>query len=1043
MLHIYKASAGSGKTYTLVREYLSIALKEPRKFRHVLAITFTNKAANEMKERIISSLQLLKSGSAKSLQLKAELAASVGLTEQEIQERAATVLADILHNYSDFNVSTIDSFVHRVIRSFTYDLNLPMSFEVEMDSDKLLAETVEILMDNLNKADNALTTAVVEYVEQNMADGKSWNIEHNLHALGKELFDEDAIPYVKLLSDIDLEAMKKSRATIAGFVFSFEEKLYKICKSAIQQIAAAGLSEGDFPYGGSGIYGYFEDYSNSTFPNEPRGNTRVVAAIENDKWYTAKAATSIKNSIDGIKENLKRHYRSIASEFDASGSDYFLAKMILKNYYAFMLLADMQRIMNQYKKENNIVHISEFQRRVHEIVSEQDAPVIYERIGEWFDSIMIDEQQDTSILQWRNLLPLIENSQFKNEDSLVVGDGKQAIYRFRNGKVEQFVALPAVYGSETNMRLKEREVAINNYGVDLNVLEYNYRSRKAVVEFNNDFYETLRNVPELKNKSIYTDQSQLQGRKVDGGYVSIDFLKDDDDDATLDDRRRESVLQIITDAQKHGYGYRDVAVLTHNNIHASSIASFLISVGINVVSSESLLINNAQTVKLVVSVLKYLDNSANEISRSEIVYFIHVLLLKKPFKFEQFDYKTSVHDFDLQLSKLIGKEFVSANYTSLGLVELVRKISSVFSLNEDDASLQFFTDEVMAYTIHNRSNIREFLEWWNEVKHKKSVIYPDSLDAVRVMTIHKSKGLQFPIVIMADADWQVKVRKRFWLNVDKPWMNGLPLAIVSASKEILKTDFAELYHEEEASTFLDVLNLVYVATTRAEDKLYILSTELKNPPAANNSVTALLYSYLNGKGLWQGFKTYELGDAETLKVKTQKNQAKEYLTQVAHHSLRTVSLRKNQRLLWRKELRQKIDWGNLLHNTLKQVRYVGDEIKVLRQLQLRGEIDNGTSLKLQKAILEIINHQQLRDYFSESVTVLNERMLIADNEIKIPDRVVVDGTIAILIDYKTGGKNPDHIVQISEYADTIKKFGFETVRKLLVYTEEMQVVELE
>lgn len=1043
MLHIYKASAGSGKTYTLVREYLAIALKEPRKFRHVLAITFTNKAANEMKERIISSLQLLKSGTPKSQQLKTELAEKVGLTEQDVEQRAAIVLADILHNYSDFNVSTIDSFVHRVIRSFTYDLNLPMSFEVEMDTDKLLTETVEILMDNLSKADDAITTAVVDYVEQNMADGKSWNIEHNLLALGKELFDEDAIQYIDLLSDLDLEAMKATRSSIAAFVFSLEEKLFKIGKSAVNEMVSIGLTADDFPYGNTGVFGYFYAYSNDTFPNEPTGNTRVIAAIENDKWYTAKAASATKTLIDGVKEKLKTHYSSIIAELNTNGSDYYLAKMILKNYQAFMLLADMQRIMNQYKKENNIVHISEFQRRVHDIVKEQDAPVIYERIGEWFDSIMIDEQQDTSILQWRNLLPLIENSQFKNEDSLVVGDGKQAIYRFRNGKVEQFVALPAVYGSEKDFRVKEREVAINNYGVDLNVLQYNYRSRKAIVDFNNDFYEVLRDVPELKNKSIYADQSQLQGRKADGGYVSIDFLNDNDGEITIEQCRNEKVLNIVNDALNHGYSYRDVSVLTQNNRHASDIASFLISMGVNVVSSESLLINNAQSVKLILSVLKYLDNPANEISRSEILYFVHTLILKTPFRFEQFNYKTSVYDFDKQLSELIGNEFLSAYYSALGLVDLVRKISLVFSLNQSDASVQFFTDEVMAYSAHNRSNIREFLEWWNEVKHKKSIIYPDSLDAVRVMTIHKSKGLQFPIVIMADADWQVKIRKRFWMHVDKIWMKNVPLAIVSASKDLLKTEFADLYKEEESSTFLDVLNLVYVATTRAEDKLYILSTEQKNPPASNNSVTALLYSYLSGKGLWDGFKTYEFGNVETVKESTEVKQTKEYLIHVSESAIRDAPMRKNQRLLWRNEIRQKIDWGNLLHSALKQIVYIGDESKVLRQLQLSGEVDDDTSIKLQKSIEQIVSHAQLSSYFSLGVSVLNERPLLMNSETKIPDRVVVDGLNAVLIDYKTGEKNQEHKTQISEYASAIKNLGYQAVKKLLVYTEEMEVVEVD
>ncbi|MBL0310209.1 MAG: UvrD-helicase domain-containing protein [Bacteroidetes bacterium] len=1046
MLKIFKSSAGSGKTYTLVKEFLLLSLKQPDKYKHILAITFTNKAANEMKERIILALEQIKNRHEKVKKLTEELAEELAIDNDEVVKRAGNVLRSILHNYSDISVSTIDSFTHRIIRSFAHDLHLPMNFEVEMDRDKLLNETIEILMDRLSEEDDQVTNAIVEFAESNIEEGKSWNLEHSLVNLGKELFNEDAYPHLEKLAGVEFSELRQQREALNKFIALFEAKLFAEGKKAFDLILNSGLTSKHFYYGDKGIFGFFSKYANGEFPNAPVGNSYVLKTISEDKWTGSKLSEADLQMVEGVKSALTIHYNNIAESYSKQGSDFELARLLLRNFYSFILLTDIQKLMNEYKKENNILHISEFQKKIHAIVKEQDAPIIYERIGEWYDNILIDEHQDTSELQWQNLLPLIENSQFKSEDSLVVGDGKQAIYRFRNGKVEQFAMLPDIYGSDKDMLLKEREVAIQNYGTELHNLAFNYRSRKEVVNFNNRFYDTLSELPELKNKSIYLDHAQKQGRNEEGGYVSIEFLNEEEND--LDEQRCRRVEEIIESSKNKGYSLKDIAVLTRSNIHGTIIASYLIEKGIPVVSSESLLINNSPKVQLILSTLNYFDQKENHIARAEMVYYIHLLLLKKEFRFEQFNFKSSDTAFEENISKLLSKEFHTYDFISYSLVDLLHELSVFYGLMEEDPFLQFFLDEAMVFASRNRSNIREFLGWWNEVKYNRSIIYPETLDAVKIMTLHKSKGLQFPVVIMADADWpQKNSKKNFWINIDKPWLKGFHTGILPVSKDVLETEYATLYEEEDANSFLDLLNLVYVGTTRPEDMLYILSTEPKKEPEKNNSVTALLINFLKLNGSWDGYKVYEFGDVNSVKVQKDKKGSElsiyeKQKVKSASREAKQISIRKNSQLLWNEEKVEKINRGTLMHEVLKQVKYAADVPKVLNKMFNEGLMNEKERKEMSDDIIALMNQDLIRIYFQPPFKVINERGFLSPKFTRIPDRVVIDGEQAIVIDYKTGKKKNEHIQQLNDYASELMKFGFKWVKKFLVYTEDKTVEEV-
>ncbi len=1041
MLRIYKSSAGSGKTYTLVKEYLRLAFKVPfRGFRGILAITFTNKAAAEMKSRIIDALEGISKENEEYNLLKTELCQLTGKSEEQLKHDAGLILRNMLHNYSDISVSTIDSFVHRIVRSFAHDLRLSMSFEIEMDSGKLLHDAVDLLLDRLSESDAQITQAVLEFAETKIEDGKSWNIDFEIQKLGKELFVDEAMPYIQQLSLVEFDKMREAKSALHAQMKLFEQKVFGEGKKAFDLILNNGLTAKDFYQGAKGVFGYFNKYADESFPKDVAGNSYVKACLEENNWGK-------KDALDeGLKEQLRQSYQQIVSLWQNEGKDYYLADLLLKNFYSFILLADLQKLLEEIKKDNNILHIGDFHHKVFEIVKEQDAPVIYERIGEKYDNILIDEFQDTSVIQWRNLLPLIENSQFKNEDSLIVGDGKQAIYRFRGGEVEQFSVLPQVYGSNEDELLKQREVAVNNYGAEVERLDSNYRSTKEVIDFNNAFYKEMLDLHELKNKKIYEDYFQQQGKDKTGGFVSIEFLKADEEaEQTINEARCARVEEIIEDVLLRGYTWRDVAILTRSNNNASEIASYLVQKNIRVISPESLLINQSQKVQLLLAVFNYLNRKDNHIARAEIFYYAQ-LLNNKTSHFEQINFNTPSFAFEKDFSEQTQIEFNSTELSTGRLADLTQQLIRIFNLNDDDPFLQFFLDEILLYSSRYGNSIGDFLIWWDGVKHKKSIIYPESLDAVRIMTIHKAKGLQFPVVILADAVEEKKMTKNFfWVPLHKKYLPQLNIGLLPRNKQMLQTEFAALYEREDEQSFLDLLNLLYVGTTRPEDALYILSEELEEEPKENNSVTALLIAFLKKQQQWDGFQQYVFGKQNFEKKISNKGEKQKFelykkeTTQSANLLASAIKVRMKADLLWSDAATGKIDAGNLLHEALKQVKYEGDEEVVINKMKAEGLLSEEEKSELQIKLKAVIYHTELNAFFKKDFKVITERPLLKRNEkTRIPDRVILKNSEAFILDYKTGKRKPEHQQQLNDYAKWLEEAGVKVKGKILFYTAEQK-----
>ncbi|MBL7779292.1 MAG: UvrD-helicase domain-containing protein [Chitinophagales bacterium] len=1038
MLQIYKSSAGSGKTYTLVKEYLRLALRQRHAFKHILAITFTNKAAAEMKLRVFEALNGLALGHVKYKALGVELMELLQYDEHTLKSKANDVHTEMLHHYADISIGTIDSFVHRVVRAFAHDLRISKSFEVEMDSDKLLQDAVAMLLDQLSENEKQLTDAVIEFAESKIEDGKGWHIEHEIIRLGSELFKEDAMPYLNILGKIDFTLLQESKNNLRKVVAEFRAALKSEGENAMQVFLRNGISAKEVYRGNTGIYGFFKEYASGNFPKNVTGNSWVLETIQEDKWGKGQWS-------DTAKEELRNSYRKILHLWNADGQRYNLYQLLLKNFHAFMLLADLEKLLQKLKKDKNLLHISDFQQKVFEIVKKQEAPVIYERLGEWYDNILIDEFQDTSLLQFRNLLPLIENTQFKSEDSLLVGDAKQAIYRFRGGQVEQFAQLPDVYGSHSDDILKLRETAIKNYGTEVKVLNKNYRSRPEVVMFNNRLYDALKQLPELENKAIFEQHSQECGVVSTGGYVQISFLDPDKQaGVTLQQVRCEHTLLAIQKAKQHGYAWRDIAVLCRSNKNASAIATFLLQQSIPVVSSESLLLFQSPKVKLLLSVLRYIVAPDNLVARVDLVHFSHLHLDRK-FDYADFTKHLTDNEFENSLSVSLGVQFTASKYVASSLIDNLLLIADSFCLSTNDPFVQFFCDEVIGFSQRFGQSIATFLDWWEQVKYSKSIVCPENTDAVRIMTIHKSKGLQFPVVILADANGKVKTQKDFfWTSLTANNGVELPVALLPCSSQLAETEYAGLLVGEQQHSFLDTLNLLYVATTRAEDALFIFSEKLVHKPTNANSVIAMLSHFLDVEGKFNDFDTVEYGDLPTLKNAALEEQSGTNIideTASGKRILSQLNVRFNLSNVWSAKTKAKIEDGLLLHTLLKEVRYAGDEERVVRQYLI--EENPAVVEELIHRIKAVTTHAQLASYFETNWRVLNERAILTKVGAKVPDRVLIDGNSAVVIDYKTGAALPEHRQQVNEYAMLLNAAGFDVQKKIILYTNTMEAQEVQ
>ena len=1032
-LKIFNASAGSGKTYTLVQEYLRIVLHSdnPMKFRSILAMTFTNKAANEMKERILEGLiQLGKpehNKTADELDFLIATSKNLELPPRKVEERSAKILNRILHNYSSFSVMTIDKFTHKVIRTFAKDLNISIDFDVELDMDKLRKNVTDMLFDQIGR-DPELTQLMLRYAHTNLSEDKSWNFSQQLFQFSNEIFKEEAIKAIDLLKKLSPNDFLTIQNDLVKENRMIVDQIVKNAAEALDLAQSKGLDADDFQGKSNSIIGYFNRIKRKDFGRPP--SARLLGYIADEKWGHPKSPNKV--DADTIGPLLGQYFHQIQEILEGDYKTYLINKEILKNLNNLSLLNHLITLVEQVKSEENVLLISDFYRKIAEIITEEPVPFIYERLGVRYAHFLLDEFQDTSHLQWINMIPLVHNSLAGKNSNLIVGDGKQAIYRWRNGEVEQFTGLPdKIFNPEGIASLAEAEPLFQALGAKY-PLKKNYRSAPEIVQFNNSIFpELIKDLPE-NLQVIYEDIIQ-EPTKTFQGFVESKFNKDLSREEQLD-----YILKTVLLAQEKGYALRDICILTRNNDKGADISRFLTERGIKVISPDSLFIGKDQSVKFVVNLMGAIINPTGKNHKIKTLEHFANLILKEGTRVTVEKHNEDIYTKSIiEIMKEYGYALIEPSVFH-NLFEFVESIIAAFDLNiAANPFLQFFLEQVHLFEKRNNSNVRDFVEWFNERGHRTSIISPDGANAIQVMTIHKSKGLQFPIVICPFFDWNMDPSRQIsWIENDD---SSLPAYFVKMSKALQETELAATYDEEYGKFLLDHLNLLYVAFTRPEIALFMCgktaSTGKKSP--ANLWLEA--YFDQSELGVKEG-DIFQMGDFADNR-KTENILINNFPVRFHGKKMDKPVLSYKSSENWDlDELDEKRLFGTKVHFILSEISEQKDLNKVLNKAFIKGKINTEEKEAIAKKINLLFEDERFANYFGAK-DQLNERALISEKGKKlIPDKIIqLDGR-TLVVDFKTGQESPGHKEQVKEYVDVLKSIGFNEVVGELYYTENNKVV---
>ena len=1035
---LYDASAGSGKTYTLVKEYLKIILSSSKNdaYRNILAITFTNKAVHEMKSRVVENLtEFAKDNpSEKAQELMQDIQGKTGLSAQNIQLKAKSIIKNLIHNYAAFDISTIDKFTHKVIRAFAHDLNLPITFEVSLDTESLLTEAVDAIIAEAGNNEE-LTNLLVDFTMEKTDDDKSWDVSREIMETGRLILNEnnrEEITHFKNKSIAEFVAIKIKLEQLSN---ELERQTKEQATQAIQLIENSGIETASF--------------SRQTFPNHLTSIQQGKFNSKNKMFYefediqinkTAKDGAIIESIIPALLEILKAIYSKFEKKnfYDA----------FLKNITPLSLLNTLSNELAKIQQEQGILSISEFNKLIYDQIQNQPAPFIYERLGEKYKHFFIDEFQDTSEMQWQNLIPLIDNA-LSSEDLLgergslmLVGDPKQSIYRWRGGKAEQFIELSKTKNPFNNPDKKQFS------------LDTNYRSYSQIIAFNNNLFEFLSNEFNNENyKDLYKNNSRQKENSKKGGYVNISFIPkiDKENESELSDEESLDKIDLyllatfntILKVKTKGFKNKEIVILTRKKAQGIAIANYLTQHGIPILSSESLLINSSSEVQFIIHFLTYLNNNNDLQSKASFLYY----LAKKNTK------NLAIHDFIAQGMAFVNEsefqDWLSTHQIDLNFENSRKKslyeateiiISMGIVIEKRNSYVQYFLDIVLERDVRNQSGISDFLNYWNNNGEKLSIPSPEGNDAVRIMTIHKAKGLEFPVVIFpfAEEDFGKGPREKIWLNADEKTM-GLPKVLVDKNKSV--ENFGEeasiVYHQKTQEDLLDTINVLYVALTRAEEQLYIISSmNIGKKGDLPNNMSSFFIKFLQENKFDESIMEYEFGNLNKLSSEKSNLQTTQTIPQVATiFNPKSIKIAQRESLMWNTKQQKSIEYGNIIHEVLSFVKTKKDVDLAITKAIENGLIVSTLREEVYTTIHQIVNHEELACFFSENNRVLNEKTIIQkEGNLVKPDRMVINANNEIyLLDYKTGLHQAKYELQLQNYQTTIEKMDYKVTKKALIY----------
>jgi ATP-dependent helicase/nuclease subunit A len=1037
-LKIIRASAGSGKTFSLTLEYLRLLFAERDNFMHILAVTFTNKATEEMKTRIVRELHLLSSGQP-SKQLKS-LMELTGLTEQEVRSQAKTILSRLLHHYSGFSVSTIDSFFQKIIRGFTRELGIQGGYSIELDTDTLLTSIINRLL-VLAETDKSLLMWLTAFAESLIEKGESWDLRKGMRALGGEIFRESFRSFddVALGKYSNRDFLKNYQVELYALRNRIENEYRGFGRRAAALLESNGLSVDDFNSKTRGPAGFLVKLETGELrgPNP----TAIQAAVDPEKWYATNSP--LKSRIHALAEHeLMPLMQQFITYNSHNGRPYFTAGVILKNLYTLGILSDLSYLADAWCNENNAFLLSDAPVFLNKIIDGNDTPFIYEKAGYWFHHFMIDEFQDTSLLQWSNFKPLISNSLSQNYDNLTVGDVKQSIYRWRNSNWEIL----------DNLIHQDFLPGIT----DTITLKSNWRSKADLIQFNNLFFSAAAAALQKVFNQTFEDQEfvttsygnttiidlyrnleQEPGNVGNqGGYIRIDCLEDQEE-ADFSDQVNQRLIAFLCELQDKGYRLSDMAILTRKNFEARQIADFLLKYALehpdsgyrfDVISDEALQLGSSTVVNFLVGLLRFLEDPT-DLTNSYMLQRIGETCMAT----------------DNTIGILESPGFME-DLTVCSLMEIIERLTATFQLEKcsgERVYLQAFRDMILDYSRKNSGEVSRFLEYWEVTGKGKSISAPAEQDAIRILTIHKSKGLEFKIALIPYCTWELtSFRGSFiWCKpMVKPFdkLELIPLAFTSRLKDTL---FAGDYYQEFLRQLIDNLNLLYVAFTRAREGLFVLCKPSGSGPVKN--VSDLIYSVMGTSSLIRG--TLSDNHAE-IPVRTETSvEFSPVPLQVIYNRIRIAFQGGMMIDPAVDQPSRPISEGKLLHEIFTMVRNAGDVQKAITALQLKGIITQSEKERYRLLVEKAISDPQVSQWFTGDWQVINEaEIILPGGGIKRPDRVMTRRDHTLVLDYKFGNRiDSVHEKQVREYASLLGTMGYAGVEACLWYVKLGRVVKVE
>ncbi len=1052
---IYRSSAGSGKTRTLAKAYLSLALRyRADYYKHILAVTFTNKATQEMKSRILQYLNAYALG--KNDLLALELMQELNLDPLTFKERTNELRADILHNYSQFAISTIDAFFQKVIRAFTREAGLSGDYRLEIDQEQVTEEVINKLIDELG-SNEQLTKWLIEFAKDNLENDRPWDVRSNLLDFTKEIFKEEfrAIEDELLSTTAEPDFFNNLQTSLRKKTYGFIAGCNKISNQATTIINENGWDKSDFSYGDSGIYAWFikiEKFKAPSDFNEKAIGSRVRGYYQDSNNWASKSSVNKQAIVDKAESTLLPILNSLLDFRDKHYQEALSAEVVLANFYAFGLLADLSRKLREYKEENNMMLLADAPRFLQGIIQDSDTPFIYEKVGSFYKNYLIDEFQDTSRMQWSNFKPLLINSLDQGYPAMVVGDVKQSIYRWRGGDLQ--------------LLQQDVEQHIGSERVEVKALSSNYRSAPIVVNFNNAFFKSIAEYAKAETgeallSETYSDVAQLTSKK-DAGYVKVQFISKPADDTPWKQEALMALVKQIEDLQDIGVSLRDMALLVRNNREGVEVAEFLLNykntAGKNnyrydVISSESLRLDAVPTVSVLVSALQFLINSEDTIARAQLSYDYARL------QHEHIDLHNvfSVGDRGVFLKKLpvtFTKEL--ARLKKMPLFEITEMLIKIFDLGRCKGELVYmhtFQNMVLEFYTQERNDIGSFLDWWEDNKEKKSIQVSGDVDAMQIYTIHKSKGLQFKYVFMPFCSWDIDhkamMSPTLWTHYVTD--NKSIIVPVKYASKLEDTVFADAYREERTRSYLDNLNLLYVAFTRAEKALIIFAPEPKG--AKEKTVASLLFKALSADDTlskyWnEGSLCWNEGSLE---------KSDDSIIPKDDHIL---SLESYEVSSWRQRLSLRLSTdspfktdqlidetsrkkGVLMHTLFAQIKYKYEAEQVFNQALQRGLINNEEQMAISTQFYELLHNPQIASWYDEGWEVKTEAPILIPNsrDVRI-DRIMIKEDHAIVIDYKTGEPREEDQEQVHTYMRILFSMNFLKVEGFVLYLNTGEVTQV-